>query len=32
MEELNIGHFLVSRAVIVGLGAAVREMLAAMGR
>jgi pyridoxine 5-phosphate synthase len=30
MEELNIGHFLVSRAVIVGLGAAVREMLAAM--
>lgn len=32
MEELNIGHFLVSRAVIVGLDAAVREMLAAMGR
>jgi pyridoxine 5-phosphate synthase len=31
MEELNIGHFLVSRAVIVGLDAAVREMLAAMG-
>jgi pyridoxine 5-phosphate synthase len=30
MEELNIGHFLVSRAVIVGLGTAVREMLAAM--
>jgi pyridoxine 5-phosphate synthase len=30
MEELNIGHFLVSRAVIVGLGAAVREMLTAM--
>lgn len=32
MEELNIGHFLVSRAVIVGLDAAVREMLAAMSR
>lgn len=31
MEELNIGHYLVSRAVIVGLDAAVREMLAAMG-
>jgi pyridoxine 5-phosphate synthase len=31
MEELNIGHFLVARAVIVGLDAAVREMLAAMG-
>lgn len=31
MEELNIGHFLVSRAVLVGLDAAVREMLAAMG-
>ncbi|MFL6200958.1 MAG: pyridoxine 5'-phosphate synthase [Thermoanaerobaculia bacterium] len=31
MEELNIGHWLVSRAVLVGLGAAVREMLAAMG-
>jgi len=31
MEELNIGHWLVSRAVFVGLGAAVREMLAAMG-
>lgn len=30
MEELNIGHFIVSRAVIVGLDAAVREMLAAM--
>jgi pyridoxine 5-phosphate synthase len=30
MEDLNIGHFLVSRAVIVGLDAAVREMLAAM--
>jgi pyridoxine 5-phosphate synthase len=32
MEELNIGHFIVSRAVIVGMDAAVREMLAAMGR
>ena len=31
MEELNIGHFLVSRAVLVGLDTAVREMLAAMG-
>jgi pyridoxine 5-phosphate synthase len=31
MEELNIGHFLVARAVVVGMGAAVREMLAAMG-
>lgn len=30
MEELNIGHALVARAVIVGLEAAVREMLAAM--
>ncbi len=30
MEELNIGHFLVSRAVLVGMDAAVREMLAAM--
>ncbi len=30
MEELNIGHFLVSRAAIVGMDAAVREMLAAM--
>lgn len=30
MEELNIGHFLVARAVIVGMEAAVREMLAAM--
>ncbi|HEY7215474.1 MAG TPA: pyridoxine 5'-phosphate synthase [Thermoanaerobaculia bacterium] len=30
MEELNIGHFIVSRAVIVGMAAAVREMLAAM--
>lgn len=31
MEELNIGHWLVSRAVLVGMDAAVREMLAAMG-
>src|SRR5215213_4077015 len=31
MEELNIGHFLVSRAVLVGLDGAVREMLEAMG-
>lgn len=30
MEELNIGHFIVARAVIVGMEAAVREMLAAM--
>lgn len=32
MEELNIGHFIVSRAVIVGMDAAVREMLAAMAK
>jgi pyridoxine 5-phosphate synthase len=30
VEELNIGHWLVSRAVVVGMAAAVREMLAAM--
>lgn len=30
IEELNIGHSLVSRAVVVGLGRAVGEMLAAM--
>src|ERR1700730_5914744 len=30
MEELNIGHALVSRAVLVGMEAAVEEMLAAM--
>lgn len=30
IEELNIGHFLVSRAALLGLGDAVREMLAAM--
>jgi pyridoxine 5-phosphate synthase len=32
MEELNIGHFIVGRAVIVGMEAAVREMLAAMSQ
>jgi pyridoxine 5-phosphate synthase len=30
IEELNIGHSLVSRAVMIGLDGAVREMLAAM--
>lgn len=30
VEELNIGHWLVGRAVIVGMAEAVREMLAAM--
>ncbi len=30
VEELNIGHWLVARSVLVGMGAAVREMLAAM--
>jgi len=30
VEELNIGHFLVARAAIVGMAEAVREMLAAM--
>jgi pyridoxine 5-phosphate synthase len=30
VEELNIGHAIVSRAVLVGMDAAVREMLAAM--
>lgn len=30
VEELNIGHALVSRAVVAGLAGAVREMLAAM--
>ena len=30
LTELNIGHSIVSRAVIVGLETAVREMLAAM--
>lgn len=31
VEELNIGHAIVSRAVFIGMDAAVREMLAAMG-
>ena len=30
LVELNIGHSIVSRAIIVGLGAAVKEMLALM--
>ena len=30
MEELNIGHCIVARAVLVGMEAAVREMLAAI--
>lgn len=30
MEELNIGHSIVARAVLVGMDAAVREMLAAI--
>ncbi|MBZ0113857.1 MAG: pyridoxine 5'-phosphate synthase [Thermoanaerobaculia bacterium] len=30
IEELNIGHYLVARAVMVGLDTAVREMLDAM--
>lgn len=30
VEELNIGHWLVARAVVAGMAAAVREMLAAM--
>jgi pyridoxine 5-phosphate synthase len=30
MEELNIGHAIVARAVMVGIEAAVKEMLAAM--
>jgi pyridoxine 5-phosphate synthase len=30
MEELNIGHALIARAVMVGMAAAVREMLTAM--
>jgi len=30
IEELNIGHALIARAVLVGLDTAVREMLAAM--
>lgn len=31
VEELNIGHFLIGRAIVVGITAAVQEMLAAMG-
>lgn len=31
MEELNVGHALIARAVLIGMPAAVREMLAAMG-
>lgn len=31
IEELNIGHAIISRAVLVGMEAAVSEMLAAMG-
>ncbi|MEM1205798.1 MAG: pyridoxine 5'-phosphate synthase [Acidobacteriota bacterium] len=30
VEELNIGHWLVSRAALVGMAASVREMLGAM--
>ena len=30
VEELNIGHWLVARAVVIGMAAAVREMLSAM--
>lgn len=30
VEELNIGHFLIGRAVMVGMAAAVQEMLQAM--
>ncbi len=32
MEELNIGHALIARAVLAGITVAVREMLHAMGR
>jgi pyridoxine 5-phosphate synthase len=32
IEELNIGHSVVSRSIIVGLSQAVREMRKAMGR
>jgi pyridoxine 5-phosphate synthase len=31
MEELNIGHSIISRAVLTGLDEAVREMLALIG-
>jgi pyridoxine 5-phosphate synthase len=32
MEELNIGHAIIARAVFVGMDRAVRDMLRAMGR
>jgi pyridoxine 5-phosphate synthase len=32
IEELNIGHAIVSRAVMVGMERAVREMIAAVRR
>lgn len=32
VEELNIGHSIISRAVFVGIAEAVKEMRAAMGR
>jgi pyridoxine 5-phosphate synthase len=32
LEELNIGHSIVSRALFVGVEVAVREMLHCMGR
>jgi pyridoxine 5-phosphate synthase len=32
MEELNIGHAVIARAVFVGMDRAVRDMLRAMGR
>lgn len=31
VEELNIGHFLIGRSIVLGLAGAVAEMLAAMG-
>jgi pyridoxine 5-phosphate synthase len=30
MEELNIGHSIISRSVLVGIDRAIREMKAAM--
>ena len=32
VEELNIGHSIISRAVLIGMQAAVCEMLDAMGK
>jgi len=32
LEELNIGHSIISRAIFVGMDRAVREMLALLGR